>query len=74
MTEMGVASNLASAGPLVFGIPLVFLLFGVVLAGVIVLHKRALEVALVGLVLMLAVRLGFSRFGLAAHLAHEWPS
>ena len=54
---MGVASSLSTTGPLVFGIPLVFLLFGVVLAGVIVLHKRALEVALVGLVLVLAVRL-----------------
>ena len=65
-------SILSTAGPLVFGIPLVFLLFGVILAGIIVLHQRALEVALVGLVLILTVRLGFSRFDLAAHMAREW--
>ncbi len=65
-------STLPTAGPLVLGIPLAFLLFGVVLAGVIVLQKRALEVALVGLVLILAVRLGLSRFDLAAHMAREW--
>ncbi|HEX7500340.1 MAG TPA: citrate transporter [Polyangia bacterium] len=65
-------SILSTAGPLVFGIPLVFLLFGVVLAGVIFLHERALEFALVGLLLILTVRLGFSRFDLAAHMAREW--
>jgi Na+/H+ antiporter NhaD/arsenite permease-like protein len=65
-------SAIATSGPIVFGIPLVFLLFGAVLVGVMVLHRRALEVALVGLALVVILRLGFSRFDLAAHLAHEW--
>jgi Na+/H+ antiporter NhaD/arsenite permease-like protein len=63
---------LSSAGPSFFGVPVAFLLFGAVLAGVVVLHKRALEVALVGLALILVVRLGFSQFDLVDHLVHEW--
>jgi Na+/H+ antiporter NhaD/arsenite permease-like protein len=59
-------------GPLVLGIPLPFILFGAVLIGVVVLHKRTLEVALVGLALILAARLGLSQLALGAHLAHEW--
>ncbi len=49
-----------------------FLLFGAVLVGVVVLHRRTLEVALVGLGLILAARLGFSDFNLISHLTHEW--
>jgi hypothetical protein len=60
------------AGPLVLGIPLLLLLFGAVLVGVVFLHKRTLEVALVGLVVILGVRLGLSRFDLVAHVRHEW--
>jgi Na+/H+ antiporter NhaD/arsenite permease-like protein len=59
-------------GPLVFGLPLEFVLFGAVLAGVVVLHKRTLEVALVGLALILATRLALPHFDLASHLAEEW--
>jgi Na+/H+ antiporter NhaD/arsenite permease-like protein len=65
-------SPVSPSGPLILGIPLGFLIFGAVLVGVVVLHKRTLEVALVGLGLILAARLGFSRFDLVAHLAHEW--
>ena len=65
-------SHVSTAGPAVFGVPVAFLLFASVLVAVIVLHKRTLEVALVGLALILAVRLAFSNLDLAAHLAHEW--
>jgi len=62
----------AGPGPLLLGVPVVFLLFGATLAGVLVLHRRSLEVALAGLALILGVRLGFSRFDLGAHLSGEW--
>jgi Na+/H+ antiporter NhaD/arsenite permease-like protein len=60
------------AGPMLLGVPLVLFLFGATLAGIVVMHRRALELALVGLVLILGVRLGFSRFDLAAHVSGEW--
>jgi Na+/H+ antiporter NhaD/arsenite permease-like protein len=65
-------SAASTAGPVVLGIPLAFLLFGVTLLGVIVFHRRTLEVALAGLVVVLTMRLGFSRFDLAAHMTREW--
>ncbi len=65
-------SAVSTVGPMVVGIPVAFLLFGAVLVGVMVLHRRALEVALVGLALIVALRLGFSRFDPVAHLAREW--
>jgi Na+/H+ antiporter NhaD/arsenite permease-like protein len=61
-----------AAGPLLFGIPLAFLLFGAVLVGVVVLHRRTLEVALVGLMLILALRFFCSRLDLVVHITHEW--
>jgi len=62
----------AAVGPLVFGVPLEFVLFGLVLIGVIVFHKRTLEVAWVGLALIVAARLAFSHLDLVHHLAEEW--
>ncbi len=59
-------------GPLVFGLPLEFVLFGLVLTGVVVFHKRTLEVAWVGLALIVAARLAFSHFDVVHHLAEEW--
>lgn len=61
-----------AVGPLIFGIPLEFLLFAAVLVGVVVLHKRTLEVSLVGVALILATRLAFSHLDLVGHLAQEW--
>lgn len=64
---------------LIFGVPIDFLLFGVVLLGVAVFHHHTLRVALVGLAIITAWKLGFTGFqegagltGLASHLAHEW--
>lgn len=62
----------SAVGPLVFGLPFEFVLFGLVLTGVIVLHKRTLEVAWVGLALIVATRLAFSHLDLVHHLAEEW--
>ena len=61
------------------GVPLDFVLFGLTLAGVALFHHHTLQVALVGLAVILAYKLGFAGFktgagfpGLARHMAHEW--
>jgi Na+/H+ antiporter NhaD/arsenite permease-like protein len=53
-------------------VPVVFLLFGATLLGVLAFHRRSLEVSLVGLALIVAARVGLSHFDLARHLSHEW--
>jgi Na+/H+ antiporter NhaD/arsenite permease-like protein len=58
-------------GPILVGVPIVFLLFGMTLLGVLLMHRRALLVAVVGLALIVGVRLAFSEVDLAGHLAHE---
>jgi Na+/H+ antiporter NhaD/arsenite permease-like protein len=57
---------------MLFEIPVVFVLFGATLVGVLLLHRRSLEVSLVGLSAIVGVRLGFSRFDFGQHLGHEW--
>ncbi|MEP6652215.1 MAG: hypothetical protein ABJA82_02590 [Myxococcales bacterium] len=49
-----------------------FWLFAATLVGVLLLHRRALEVSLTGLGLIIAVRLSLSPFELGSHLNHEW--
>ena len=65
--------------PLVFGIPVDFILFALTLMGVAVFHQHTLRVALTGLVVISAYKIVFTGFragpgiaGFAAHLAHEW--
>ncbi len=59
--------------PQLFGIRTEFLLFGITLLGVALLHHRTLEVALAGLAAILILRFGSdSAFSLAQHLHHEW--
>jgi len=60
-------------------LPAEFLIFGVTLAGVALLHRRALPIAAAGLAAVIAYEWLFAIFpagpglmGLAAHLAHEW--
>ena len=60
-------------------IPVEFLLFGLTLLGVAVLHERALPIAAAGLAAVLAYQGFVGEFpagpgaaGLAAHFAHEW--
>jgi Na+/H+ antiporter NhaD/arsenite permease-like protein len=66
-------------GPAILGIPVDFILFGVTLIGVALFHRHTLYVALAGLALITAYKLGFTGFkhgaglhGLAQHLLHEW--
>jgi len=60
------------ADPTFLGIPAVFWLLGATLVGVLLFHRRALEVSLLGLALIVAARLGLSQFDLGLHLSHEW--
>jgi len=62
-----------------FGAPLDFVLFGLTLLGVALLHHRTLSVALTGLGAIIVYQFAFTGFhgqpgaaGLGAHLAHEW--
>jgi len=61
------------------GVPVDFVLFGLTLAGVALFHHHTLQVALLGLGVILLYKLGFTGFktgpglgGLALHLQHEW--
>ncbi len=61
------------------GIPAEFVLFALTLAGVALLHRHNLQVALTGLAVLTLYKLGFAEFksgpgfgGLVQHLAHEW--
>lgn len=61
------------------GIPVEFLLFACTLLGVALFHAHTLKVALTGLAVIGAYKLGYAGFpdgpglaGLAAHLGHEW--
>ena len=67
------------AGPMVLGVPLEFVLFAFVLAGVAILHRKTLVVAVIGAVVIAAYKFSFTGFdegpgfaGLAGHLAAEW--
>jgi Na+/H+ antiporter NhaD/arsenite permease-like protein len=69
----------AGEGPALFGIPVDFILFGVTLICVGIFHHHTLAVALTGLAVVMAYKIGLTGFktgpglgGLAAHLAHEW--
>ena len=62
-----------------FGIPADFILFGLTLIGVAILHHKTLQVALTGLAAIVAYKLIFTGFkfgtglgGLALHMQHEW--
>ena len=73
------AASTGIVAPELFGLPIEFLLFGLVLIGVAFLHKHATAVALTGLVAITAYKLVFAAFpagpglaGLAAHVAQEW--
>ena len=69
----------AAGGVEIAGVPLEFVLFGLTLAGVAILHRHALQVALVGLAGIAIYKLlatgfdGVAGFaGLAHHLRLEW--
>ena len=56
----------------IFNVPVEFLLFGLMLLGVALFHRRTLEISLAGLILILVYKLSVPGLDLAAHLAHEW--
>src|SRR5690242_1738060 len=74
------AGALVIAGACIaLGVPIDFVLFGLTLAGVALFHHHTLQVALIGLAVILAYKLGFAGFktgpgfaGLARHMANEW--
>jgi len=68
-----------NAIPAVAGVPVEFVLFAAVLAGVALLHHHSLRVALIGVATITLYKVAFSSFhggtgvaGFAAHLASEW--
>jgi len=67
------------AAPALFGVPLEFFLFGLLLAGVALFHKRALAISVTGLAVILAYEALVSQFptgvgaeALLSHAGHEW--
>jgi len=61
------------------GIPVDFILFAATLVGVALFHRHTLGIAVGGLLVITAYKLGFTGFregpgatGLVAHLGHEW--
>jgi Na+/H+ antiporter NhaD/arsenite permease-like protein len=61
------------------GIPVDFVLFGLTLLSVALFHRYVLQVALIGLGVIILYKLSFTGFkagpgigGLALHMAHEW--
>ncbi len=76
---MSAAAQAMPGGVEIFGVPLEFVLFALTLLGVAVFHHRTLEVALSGLVAIVAYKLAATGFhgeagfvGLAHHLRMEW--
>jgi Na+/H+ antiporter NhaD/arsenite permease-like protein len=68
-----------SAAAAALGVPVDFILFALTLAGVALFHHHTLQVALVGLAVIVLYKLGFTGFktgpglpGLGSHLLHEW--
>ena len=79
---MKIASSafaVAPEGPLIFGIPLDFVLFGLTLLGVALFHQHTLRVALAGSVTIAIYKIVFTGFktgpgvmGFVSHVGHEW--
>src|SRR5882672_6366127 len=68
-----------AAACVALGVPVDFVLFALTLAGVALFHHHTLQVALIGLAVIVLYKLGFTGFktgaglpGLGQHLVHEW--
>jgi Na+/H+ antiporter NhaD/arsenite permease-like protein len=64
---------------LILGIPLDFILFALILLGIALFHRHTLPIALIGLIVIVGYKVGFTGFksgtglsGFAHHMAHEW--
>jgi Na+/H+ antiporter NhaD/arsenite permease-like protein len=69
----------AAEAPVIFGIPVEFILFALTLIGVAVFHHHTLQVGLTGLATIALYKLVFTGFktgpgiaGFATHMQHEW--
>lgn len=78
MAASGVVSS-ATQPVFVFGIPVDFILFALMLLGVALFHHKTLQVALTGLTAILVYKFLFTGFktgpglvGLGLHMQHEW--
>jgi len=73
MTAVVVAAQLVGGPtPVLFGVRAEFLLFGLTLLGVALLHHRTFEVAVTGLVFIVVLKLAsVPEFALLTHLGHE---
>jgi len=76
---LAMATETAQGTIALFGIPVEFVLFALTLLGVALFHHHTLAVALTGLAVITAFKLGFTGFaegpgigGLVTHLGHEW--
>jgi Na+/H+ antiporter NhaD/arsenite permease-like protein len=65
--------------PNVFGLPVDFILFGLLLLGIALFHRHTLPVALIGLVTIVLYKIAFTGFktgpgitGFLVHVQHEW--
>jgi len=70
---------MAARDPVIFGIPIDFILFGVTLLCVAVFHHHTMRVALAGLATITAYKILFTGFktgegamGFVSHVEHEW--
>jgi Na+/H+ antiporter NhaD/arsenite permease-like protein len=79
VTGQALAAPAPGEGPALLGIPVDFILFGLTLLGVALFHRHTLAVALSGLAVITAYKLGFTGFkhgaglhGLGQHMLHEW--
>ncbi len=68
-----------AAGPMIGPVPIEFLLFAAVLAGVALLHAHSLKVAVTGAIVIALYKIAFAGFatgpgifGFFDHLGHEW--
>ncbi len=73
------ASAASAAGPMIGPVPVDFILFAGVLAGVAVFNQHSLRVALIGVVVISLYKIFIAGFtegagpsGFIAHLGHEW--
>jgi Na+/H+ antiporter NhaD/arsenite permease-like protein len=57
--------------PALFNIPLEFILFGLTLTGIAIFHKRTLEVAFVGLLLVVSFKYFVGNFSFFEHIAGD---
>jgi Na+/H+ antiporter NhaD/arsenite permease-like protein len=73
------AAEAAGTAPALLGVPVDFFLFALTLLGVALFHHHTLQVALIGLAIIVLYKLGFTGFetgpgfaGFIRHMEHEW--